>query len=99
MTAMKKRIEWIDIAKGIGITLVSFGHLRNGDGQSVWLPALDSLIAAIYLFHMPLFFLLGGITFSMRGGYGNSSGGKLRRSSFPTTFSHSTFLLNLSLSC
>ncbi|PKU93546.1 Acyltransferase [Bifidobacterium thermophilum] len=67
MTAMKKRIEWIDIAKGIGITLVSFGHLRNGDGQSVWLPALDSLIAAIYLFHMPLFFLLGGITFSMGG--------------------------------
>lgn len=67
-TAVKKRIEWIDIAKGIGITLVSFGHLRNGDGQSVWLPALDSLIAAIYLFHMPLFFFLGGITFSMRGG-------------------------------
>lgn len=66
-TAVKKRIEWIDIAKGIGITLVSFGHLRNGDGQSVWLPALDSLIAAIYLFHMPLFFLLGGMTFSMRG--------------------------------
>lgn len=68
-TAVKKRIEWIDIAKGIGITLVSFGHLRNGDGQSVWLPALDSLIAAIYLFHMPLFFLLGGMTFSMRGGF------------------------------
>ena len=49
--------------------MVSFGHLRNGDGQSVWLPALDSLIAAIYLFHMPLFFLLGGMTFSMRGGF------------------------------
>lgn len=31
------RIKWIDIAKGIGIMLVSFsfGHLRNGDGQSV----------------------------------------------------------------
>ena len=64
-----KRIEWIDIAKALGILLVSFGHLRNGDGQSVWLPALDSLIDGIYLFHMPLFFLLGGLTFSTRGGF------------------------------
>ena len=55
-----KRIEWIDVAKGVGIVLVSFGHLRNGDGESVWLPALDVPIDAIYLFHMPLFFLLGG---------------------------------------
>ena len=55
-----KRIEWIDVAKGVGIVLVSFGHLRNGDGESVWLPALDAPIDAIYLFHMPLFFLLGG---------------------------------------
>lgn len=66
---VRKRIEWIDIAKGVGIALVSFGHLRNGDGQSVWLPALDSLINAIYLFHMPLFYLLGGLTFGMRGGF------------------------------
>lgn len=65
----KTRIEWIDIAKGLGIVLVSFGHLRNGDGQSVWLPALDTLIGAIYLFHMPLFYFLGGLTFGMRGGF------------------------------
>lgn len=65
----KTRIEWIDVAKGIGIVLVSFGHLRNGDGQSVWLPSLDTLISAIYLFHMPLFYFLGGLTFGMRGGF------------------------------
>lgn len=64
-----KRIEWIDIAKGVGIALVSFGHLSNGEGENVWLPALGDLIAAIYLFHMPLFYFLGGITFSMRGGW------------------------------
>lgn len=63
------RIAWIDVARGVGIVLVSFGHLRNGDGQSVWLPALDPLIGVIYLFHMPLFFLLGGVTFSRRGGW------------------------------
>lgn len=33
--ASSQRIHWIDIAKGIGIILVSFGHIRNGDGQSV----------------------------------------------------------------
>ena len=65
----KQRVEWIDIAKGLGITLVSFGHLSNGDGQAVWLPALGGLIAAIYLFHMPLFYFLGGLTFSRRGGF------------------------------
>lgn len=61
-----QRIEWIDIAKAFGIILVSFGHIRNGDGESVWLPALDSTIDAIYLFHMPLFFILGGLTFSAK---------------------------------
>ena len=66
---MKARIEWIDIAKGMGIVLVSFRHLRNGDGQSVWLPALDVLVSAIYLFHMPLFYFLGGLTFGRRGGF------------------------------
>lgn len=64
--APSQRIHWIDIAKGIGIILVSFGHIRNGDGQSVWLPALDTPINIIYLFHMPLFFFLGGLTFSSR---------------------------------
>jgi fucose 4-O-acetylase-like acetyltransferase len=68
-TKPSKRIEWIDIAKGLGIILVSFGHLRNGDGQSVWLPAMDGPITAIYLFHMPLFYLLGGLTFSTTGGF------------------------------
>lgn len=63
-TAPSPRTKWIDVAKGIGIILVCFGHIRNGDGQSVWLPALDGLVAAIYLFHMPFFSLLGGFTFS-----------------------------------
>ncbi len=60
------RVRWIDVAKGIGIILVSFGHIRNGNGQSVWLPELNSAINIVYLFHMPLFFFLGGLTFSSR---------------------------------
>lgn len=60
------RIRWIDLAKAIGIILVIFGHLRTGDGRSVWLPSLDSLINTIYLFHMPLFFIFAGMSFSVR---------------------------------
>jgi acyltransferase len=47
-----KRVEWIDVAKGIGIALVVLGHI--GDS----LP--KGLSAYIYSFHMPLFFFLSG---------------------------------------
>lgn len=49
------RIEFIDIAKGIGIFLVVFGHLNTGVQFSRVL---------IYSFHMPLFFFLSGIFIS-----------------------------------
>lgn len=44
-----RRVD-IDIAKGLGIALVVIGHL---------VPTFKN--EAIYLFHMPLFFILGGI--------------------------------------
>lgn len=47
--AVGRRVD-IDIAKGIGISLVVFGHLGDGLGY-----------ASIYLFHMPLFFMIGGL--------------------------------------
>jgi fucose 4-O-acetylase-like acetyltransferase len=51
------RIEWIDIAKGIGIILVVFGHsLASG----------TTLRQLIFSFHMPLFFFLAGCTFHPR---------------------------------
>lgn len=70
-TAGKQRVHWIDVAKGLGIILVSFGHIRNGAGESVWLPALNTSIDCIYLFHMPLFYFLGGLTFSSRRPFGD----------------------------
>ena len=54
----KERIDWIDIAKGIGIILVVLGHL-NVDGQ------INRLF--IYCFHMPLFFFISGIVFNIKG--------------------------------
>jgi len=48
----KKRFEYIDVAKGLGILLVIFGHLYPCGGR---------LSSVIFSFHMPLFFFLSGI--------------------------------------
>ena len=54
-----KRIQWIDAAKCIGIFMVAFGHN--------W---LDSKFCYyFYAFHMPLFFILAGITFSTKNDF------------------------------
>ncbi len=46
-----KRIEWLDIAKGMAIFLVVLGH----SGES-------PIKGYVYAFHMPLFFMLAGYT-------------------------------------
>ncbi|HVA96021.1 MAG TPA: acyltransferase family protein [Candidatus Acidoferrales bacterium] len=48
-----KRIHWIDIARGIAIVLVIYGHLFSTDQQRY----------LIYAFHMPLFFFISGLVF------------------------------------
>ncbi|HKR91678.1 acyltransferase family protein, partial [Novosphingobium sp.] len=60
MEEIRKRVEWLDVARGIGIILVVMGHAERGlvnahiaTGQA-W-PTFD---LAIYTFHMPLFMLL-----------------------------------------
>lgn len=51
MRVEQSRAEYIDIAKGIGIILVVFGHLSERTQMSRIL---------IYSFHMPLFFIISG---------------------------------------
>ncbi len=51
---MNKRIEFIDISKGIGILLVIIGHMNIN----------QSLLQYIMSFHMPLFIILSGMTFN-----------------------------------
>lgn len=46
-----QRIDYIDIAKGIGILLVLWAHLD----------VCDYVHSSIYLFHMPLFFFISGM--------------------------------------
>lgn len=50
---MRNRIEWLDIAKGICIVLVVLGHELTWD---------ESLRYLIYAFHIPMFFVLSGMT-------------------------------------
>ncbi|MBO4408833.1 MAG: acyltransferase family protein [Clostridiales bacterium] len=52
-----KRIEWIDCARGIGMILVIVGHT-----MSVLTPLQFYSRLTIYSFHMPLFFILSGLT-------------------------------------
>lgn len=51
--AIKKRVEWIDCAKGIGILLVIVGHCLSD----------EIALFAIHSFHMPLFFILSLATY------------------------------------
>lgn len=55
--AEKKRIEWIDIAKGVGIVLMIVGHTFVNESLSRKL---------VFSFHMPLFFILAGYTFRVK---------------------------------
>jgi fucose 4-O-acetylase-like acetyltransferase len=59
----EQRILWVDVAKGIAILLVVFGHVERGLVSARW-EGHSSLLAAvdftIYTFHMPLFFFLSG---------------------------------------
>lgn len=64
MTITAKRIQWIDIARGIGIILVVYAHAARGLVLSEVLPSTGWPIAIdtiIYAFHMPLFFILAGL--------------------------------------
>jgi fucose 4-O-acetylase-like acetyltransferase len=56
----------VDIAKGIAIILVVYGHCLRGLIAANIIPANSALIPTdyvVYTFHMPLFFLLSGLFF------------------------------------
>lgn len=59
MKSSNKRIQWIDIAKGIGIILVLIGHISLN----------KKINNFIYSFHMPLFFILSGYLYKNKENY------------------------------
>ncbi len=56
---MKKRIDFIDVAKGIAIILVVIGHLPRDIMRENNI-LINFIYQWIYIFHMPLFFFLSG---------------------------------------
>jgi fucose 4-O-acetylase-like acetyltransferase len=53
---MTVRTRWIDAARGVAMVLVVVGHVVGGGlGGKGW------VASAIFLFHMPLFFVLSGL--------------------------------------
>ena len=58
----KKRINYIDIAKGIGILFVILSHSKFD--QITFLRILSNIG---WMFHMPLFFILSGLCFRKKG--------------------------------
>lgn len=52
-----KRLDYLDMAKGIGIFFVALGHMEDiATGTRVWISS----------FHMPLFFIISGILMAVK---------------------------------
>jgi len=69
LTQKDGRILWLDVARGIGIILVVVGHACGGlidAGLDNSHQILRSIFLLIYIFHMPLFFMLAGFTIQTR---------------------------------
>lgn len=60
----EQRVEWIDVAKGIGLLLVIMGHTMTTPIREAS-DFAHGIYTAIYFFHMPFMFYLSGRTFGM----------------------------------
>ena len=63
---LSSRIPWVDVAKGLGIALVFYGHFVQCF-IDLGVPAAAGQMRWIYSFHMPFFFLLVGYVYKDRG--------------------------------
>lgn len=57
---MQKRLDYFDMAKGIGVILVLLGHLQ-GDQFFGFSKYILPMCEWIFSFHMPLFFIISGM--------------------------------------
>lgn len=70
----KKRIEFIDLAKGLCIILVVLGHL---------VPAFNTNLLFVFCFRMPLYFCLSGLFYKDYGGLGSFTIKKINKILLP----------------
>lgn len=88
MERQTQRSAVVDIAKGIAIVLVVYGHCLRGLVYANVLPATSWLSPTdylVYLVHMPVFFLLSGYFFpsSSRKGIREFWSGRLKSIAYP----------------
>lgn len=69
MSGSAHRLAWLDHVRAVGIVLIVVGHaIRSAERSGFDLaPAYEAADRAIYSFHMPLFFLLAGMTHALGG--------------------------------
>lgn len=63
---MEARYNWLDVAKGIAILLIVYGHVSRGfldSGLIAGTTLLRQIDGIIYSFHVPLFFFVSGLLF------------------------------------
>ena len=60
MSDGRKRLDYLDMTKGLGMILVLIGHLQ-GDSIFTFSPYIQPLCVFIFSFHMPMFFIVSGI--------------------------------------
>lgn len=72
----RERLQWVDAAKCIGILMVMFGHN--------WLDS--KFYYYFYAFHMPLFFILAGVTFSVKKNFKTFAWSKFKALMIPYIF-------------
>ena len=75
----RKRIDWVDVVKGIGMLLVIISHVEE---HFVGTPRA-LLKGPIYTFHMPLFFFMSGYLFSMKKSFKEFFKNKCKRILLP----------------
>lgn len=84
--AGRDRLVFVDVAKGIGILLVVYGHVARGL-QAASLAPRDGLLGAIdyviYAAHMPLFFVLSGLFFDRSADWGGFWRGRVTALAYP----------------
>lgn len=63
--SVSKRLDYLDMAKGLGMILVLIGHLQ-GDSIFTFSPYIQPLCVYIFSFHMPMFFIITGILLAIK---------------------------------
>ena len=75
---MAKRLDYLDVAKGIGMLLVILGHCQMG--------RIGAMHSLIYSFHMPLFFFISGVCFSNKYTFHSLAAKRFKQMILPTIY-------------